>query len=163
MTPEAETYRLLFSCPNGRQFAGVFRRDVGEQHFDAASCKPSRSEGPLAYYLIPALELTVVENTSTDGWSCYEWRSRADARDFRRRSIEHTLGAWVLKVPHEAGTYATLNVERIPSEPRTLKMTTLGLKDVTRGFVGAGKVTEWCGWWWSVPYAEPPVPVAEGE
>lgn len=159
--PDRLTYRLLFSCPNGRQFSGVFRSEVGEGYFEAARVTPLKVEGALNFYSVPALELTVVENTKTDGWSCYEWRSRAVARDFRRAATEHTLGQWTRDAPKRPGTYATLNVERVPSEPRTLAVTTLGLKDTTRGFVGAGKVSEWRGWWWSRPYPEPPAPEAE--
>lgn len=156
-----DTYRLLFSCPNGRQFAGVFRKEVGALAFEEARAKPTRTDPPLVYYTLPSLELTVVENTETDGWSCYEWRSRAFARDFRRCATEHTLGQWTRDVPKQPGTYATLNAEQVPSDPRTLAVGALGLKDTTRGFVGAGKVSEWRGYWWSRPWPEPPAPDAE--
>jgi hypothetical protein len=155
------TYRLLFSCPNGRQFAGVFRNEIGEDFYGSARVETTFREPPLVHYSIPSLELTVVENPETDGWSCYEWRSRALARDFRRRATEHTLGAWTRSVPKTPGTYATLDALGVPAEPRTLVIGALGLKDVTRGFVGAGKVSEWRGSWWSCPYAEPPAPDKE--
>ena len=80
-------------------------------------------------------------------WSLYESAERVQAREHLSNWANFARGAWVNRIPQNAGIYFVRDLEgrRLLRE---LVLVNGRLKDVSGGFVVAGKVTEWRGDWW---------------
>lgn len=92
--------------------------------------------------------LTVVEDAK-GRWAVYESQARVDEREYLSTWGEFVRGCWLSSIPVEPGVYPTRDLEGRKGKDRELRLVQGRLKDCTYGFVGAGKVTEWRGEWWS--------------
>lgn len=142
-----------------KKFQGAFASKVG----DYSQEQVSRSEriGERTFHFLVG-GLVAVED-SIGRWSLYETAEITAYNAHITAWADFSRGSWTARVPDRPGVYPTRDRLGARGLDRTLVLLAegQGLRDITKGFVGLGKVTEWVGEWWSHPY--PPLPGAKRE
>ncbi len=90
--------------------------------------------------------------------SLFETKSRTDYQAHLTAWAAFARGAWISDIPLRAGVYPTRDKMGCRGVDRELREVSDRLIDVTKGFVGGGRTSEWRGDWWSEPL--PPLPGA---
>lgn len=91
----------------------------------------------------------VVLCSAAERWSLYETRQRVEERELRSAWAGFVRGVWTAACPREPGLYFVRDLELGRRSVRELVRRDGRLVDISGGFVAAGKVTNWCGQWWS--------------
>lgn len=147
MDTAALTYKLVSERLKGCKaddFAKRYEEDVSEL-----------SDLCVAQHFHDGLEIYVLQNgfvavyrCRSARWSLYETQERVEAREHLSNWANFARGCWVRRVPTEPGVYFVRDLEGRRSL-RELARVNGRLRDISGGFVGAGKVTEWRGDFWS--------------
>ena len=146
--------QLLIAMPQ-KKFLSAFAIRLGD--YSKESVTKSEPHGDRIFHFILG-GLVAIEDEKGN-WSLFESANTTAHRLHIDAWAEFSRGFWSPEVPDKAGTYPTRDKAKRRSTDRELRLFGDQLKDVTRGFVGPGKVSEWVGDWWSVAY--PPLPGAD--
>ena len=160
-SPDEHLHNLIFGSMPQAEFMEYFEENIG--HFadevvvEAFSgvLNPLPKMGKCNITVYRGGLVTLV--TSKGRWSCYETRARAEEREHISKWSEYMRGNWVKEIPIIPGIYAVRNLEQRLFF-HELREVSGRLVDISGGFVPAGKVSTWCGSWWSLPL--PPYPGA---
>lgn len=146
MDTAALTYKLVSERLKGCKaddFAKRYEEDVSDL-----------SDLCVAQHFVAGTEIYVLQNgfvavyrCRSSRWSLYESQNRVEAREHLSNWANFARGVWTNKTPQEEGVYFVRDLEGRRSV-RELARVGGRLRDISGGFVGAGKVTEWRGDWW---------------
>lgn len=155
--PDEYLAKLVFGGLPPDRFKAKFEDEVGE--LDMETCTDTfhvklPHYGQSSVHVLRGGLAVVVDQR--DHWHVYKTRPRVEHEDYLSSWQAFTRAGWTRKVPEEEGVYPTKDLEDRRGIDRTFKRVHGRLVDVTRGFVGSGKATEWRGWFWAAKYPRLP-------
>lgn len=146
MDTAALTYKLVSERLKGckaEDFAKRYEEDVSDL-----------SDLCVAQRFVDGLEIYVLQNgfvavyrCKSARWSLYESQQRVEGREHLANWASFARGCWVSRTPQEEGVYFVRSLDGRRSV-RELARVGGKLRDISGGFVRAGRVTEWAGDWW---------------
>jgi hypothetical protein len=101
-------------------------------------------------------DYVVVEDRASEKWSLYKTLERSKYEDHIRAFAIFSRGRWSPLAPSQPGTYATRTRAQHRGPDHTFVLKCDRLMDISGGFLGPGKVTNWVGDFWSEPWPQLP-------
>lgn len=155
--PDEYLAKLVFGGLPFERFQQKFQDEIGD--LDLETCV-STHDVTLPRFGRSTLHVLrgglVVVSDSKEHWHVYKDLPRVEHEEFLNSWQAFMRAGWTMKPPDDEGVYPTKDLEHRRGIDRTLKRVQGRLVDVTRGFVGSGKVTEYRGWWWAAKYPRLP-------
>ena len=84
-------------------------------------------------------------------WYAYESDKRLREREYYRQWAAFARAGWTRQPPTRPGVYPTMTLEGTRASDRRFGRALGGVRDLS-GFAPYGKITEWKGYFWRLPY-----------
>lgn len=155
--PDEYLAKLVFGGLSYERFQQKFEDEIGELNLE--TCTETH------HVTLPRFGKTTVHSLrgglnvvcdEKEHWHVYKNLARVEHEEFLSSWQAFMRAGWTLKPPEDEGVYPTKDLEHRRGIDRTLKRVQGRLVDVTRGFVGSGRTTEWRGYWWAAKYPRLP-------
>lgn len=157
--PDDYLAKLVFGGLPLERFEKKFEDEIGELNLETCTETHTVSLPRYGKSLVRALRggLTVVCD-QREHWHVYKNRARVEHEEFLSSWQAFMRAGWTSHIPQEEGVYPVRDREMRRGHDRTLKRVQGRLVDITRagGYVSYGKVSEFRGDWWGLPYPRLP-------
>jgi hypothetical protein len=155
--PDEYLAKLVFGGLTHERFETKFEDEIGDLDLETCVETHDVTLPRFGKSLVRVLRggLAIVSD-SKEHWHVYKVRARVEHEEFLSSWQAFMRAGWTMDPPEDEGVYPTKDLEHRRGIDRTLKRVQGRLVDITRGFVGGGKTTEWRGYFWAAKYPRLP-------